>query len=300
MKIPFYKNGIKNSFCDGYVSIDRFVEANRNPKPSIAKLLSNIKKASADDDKKLKTQLKEKLIFFTPSVIIPLEERRKYGNIESFTGMAQLDFDGLDVEKAIEFKEFLFENYKEFYCVYLSPSKKGVKGIMRIPICKEVKEYQDYYRAIEEEFETYDGFDPAPKNAVLPLYISHDVFIRYRKNAKVWSIKKEVVQDLRELYPIPRKQYKPLKSNDKNKNRAINTVRKMINGIIDSPGHYQLRSACLIFGTRVGYGYVDYYEAKQELENLCRSNSYLSKGLEGYIITANWGLENGLKTPKPY
>ena len=219
MKIPFYKNGIKNSFCDGYVSIDRFVEANRNPKPSIAKLLSDIKKASADNDKKLKTQLKEKLIFFTPSVIIPLEERRKYGNIESFTGMAQLDFDGLDVEKAIEFKEFLFENYKEFYCVYLSPSKKGVKGIMRIPICKEVKEYQDYYRAIEEEFETYDGFDPAPKNAVLPLYISHDVFIRYRENAKVWSIKKEVAQDLRELYPIPRKQYKPLKSNDKNDKR---------------------------------------------------------------------------------
>ena len=171
---------------------------------------------------------------------------------------------------------------------------------MRIPICKDVKEYQDYYRAIEEEFETYDGFDPAPKNAVLPLYISHDVFIRYRENAKVWSIKKEVVQDLRELYPIPRKQYKPLKSNDKNKNRAINTVRKMINGIIDSPGHFQLRSASLIFGTRVGYGYVDYYEAKQELENLCRANSYLSKGLEGYIITANWGLENGLKTPKPY
>jgi len=211
-----------------------------------------------------------------------------------------LDFDDIDKELAIDLKGYLFDNYKQIYTSYLSPSKKGVKAIIRIPICKSVDEFQDYYRAITEEFEVYDGFDPSPKNAVLPLFLSHDKFLRSRKDAKIWDIKKTKKTDLREKYPIPQKPYISSKKNDKKKARAINTLRKMINGIVDSPGHYQLRSACLIFGTRVGFGYVDYYEALSEIEHLVRTNNYLSKGVDNYLKTAKWALEEGIKTPKPY
>ena len=300
IKFPYYLEGIKNSYADGYISIGKFVEKNANTNSKQSLLLDKIKLASEKGDKKLKTDLKEKLVFFTPSVIIKKGSSRKYDNIETFTGLAQLDFDGLETTSAIEFKEFLFETYSELYTVYLSPSKKGVKALINIPISKDVSEFQDYYRAIQEEFEIYDGFDPAPKNAVLPLYLSNDVFIRYRENPKLWNVKKEVKKDLRELYPIPFKPYKSLKSNDKNKNRAINTVRKAINSIVDSPGHYQLRSACLIFGTRVGAGYVDYYEAIAEVSDLVSNNRYLAKGTNGYIKTATWAIDSGKLTPKTY
>ena len=300
MKIPFYKDGIKNSYCDGYIDMDRFILANKRPKKQQSDLLKQINQASLDGDKELKVQLKNKLIFYTPSIVIPLGERRRYDNIEEFNGVAQLDFDGLDLDSAVDFKAFIFDNYKELYCAYLSPSKKGVKALIRIPVVKNVQEYQDYYRAIEEEFEIYNGFDPAPKNAVLPLFLSEDVFIRYREEPEVWRIKKHEEVDLREVFPIPRKPYRALKSNEKNKARAINTVRKAINSIVSSPGHYQLRSACLIFGTRVGYGYVDHSEAIAEVEALVKANHYLSKGVSGYLKTAHWGVEEGIKTPKGY
>jgi hypothetical protein len=56
----------------------------------------------------------------------------------------------------------------------------------------------------------------------------------------------------------------------------------------------------LIFGTRVGAGYVDRYEAENELISLVQQNRYLSKGLSGYLTTAKWGLNEGVKTPSYY
>jgi len=70
--------------------------------------------------------------------------------------------------------------------------------------------------------------------------------------------------------------------------------------ITASPGHYQLRSACLVFGTRVGAGYVDKYNALEEVEHLVGQNAYLSKGLKGYRETAKWGVNEGCKTPNYY
>lgn len=299
-KIPIYRDGITSSKCIGYIDIKEFIEQNRSPDKDQKDILSAIQKASMSGDKELKVSLKETLKFFTPAVVIPIGETRRYDNIESFNGLAQLDFDNLEKETAIEFKEFLFENYSQIYCAYLSPSKKGVKALIKIPIVKTVTEFQDYYRGIEKEFEIYDGFDSSPKNAVLPLFLSDDVFIRYRENPTVWDIKEEKDVDLREQYPMPQKPYKKTKSNDRNRDRAINTLRKRINSIVDSPGHYQLRSACIVFGTRVGAGYVPYYEAETEIENLVRSNLYLSKGVENYLKTAFWSYKEGLKTPKSY
>ena len=40
--------------------------------------------------------------------------------------------------------------------------------------------------------------------------------------------------------------------------------------------------------------------AEQEVDNLVKQNSYLSKGLSGYLTTANWALKEGIKTPNYY
>ena len=293
IKFQYYSGNIYSNEPKGMLSLGAFIETHRSPKVSTVSVIEMIREANAKGDIKLKKSLKEKGLFFvTPAVVV--EGTRKYEDILEFTGVAQIDFDGID--NAYELKDYLFKSYREFFCVYVSPSG-GVKGLIRIPICKDVAQFQDYYRALEEEFETLDGFDPAPKNAVLPLFISYDYFILSRDNPKVWTKKKKEETSYHKMYPLPPMPYQA--GNSKQKKRAINTIKKMINSIVNN-GHPQLRSACLILGTRVGAGYIDYSDASAEIEYLIKSNHYLSKGVTGYLTTAQWALKQGVKTPKYY
>jgi hypothetical protein len=257
---------------------------------------------------KLKAELKmNNLYSFTVSA--QFNGSRKYDNIKEFNPLAQLDFDGLTNEEAVTFRDYIFTQYPQVVCSYLSPSRCGVKVLLRIPkisldkgIPEGIKEYKDYYRAIEAEFSNFKGFDNSPKNLVLPLFISHDSDMSYRHfdNASIWDLKEFVKEPTHLKYPLPFNPYKKLKANDKHELRAIRTFRKAVSGIVDSPGHSQLRSACLIFGTRVGAGYVGMINAEQEVDDLVKRNSYLSKGLSGYLTTANWALKEGIKTPNYY
>lgn len=294
-KFQYYLGGIKSNVPAGTVDLETFLARHENPSDKVFSLLEKIALASEKGDKKEKVRLKEKLPFVTPAVLVA--GLRRYDNIETFTGLTQIDFDGVD--NASDLKHYLFETYPHFRAVYSSPSLKGVKGLMRIPICKSVDEYQDYYRAIEEEFEGIYGFDPAPKNAVLPLFFSYDYFLLQRPDPEIWSDKKEKEKSFHQEYPLPPAPYNPSKANEKNRNRAINTFKKMVGNIVDN-GHPQLRSASLILGTRVGAGYLPRYEAEQLAEYCINSSRYLQKGIKGYTKTAFWGIEEGLRTPKYY
>ena len=321
LKFQYYDGDIKKSKPKGLVSLDKFIEKHAKPSDKLLGVFAQIEEATNNGDMKLKAELKMRnLFYFTPSAIFgdgaiktrngkEYKSYRCYENIIELNPLAQLDFDGLTTEEAVSIKNYLFEQYEQVVCAYLSPSRKGVKLLLRIPkielkenVKDSVSEYKDYYRAIESEFSSYKGFDPAPKNLVLPLFISYDSDILYRnfKDTKEWDIKEVVEEPLYQKYPLPFKPYKKLKSNDKNELRAIRTVRKYISGIVTAPGHYQLRTACLIFGTRVGAGYVDRFEAEREIESLVRNNRYLAKGVDGYLTTAKWSLNEGIKTPNYY
>jgi hypothetical protein len=295
IKLQYYLGGVKVNQPTGLVDLETFLERTENPSDKISKLFSLIAEASEKGDKKRKAELKAQLPFVTPAVTV--KKYRRYEDIVSFTGLTQIDFDGID--NASDLKHHLFQEFPQFLTVYTSPSLKGVKGLMRIPICKSVEEYQDYYRAIQETFEGYYGFDPAPKNAVLPLFLSWDEFLLKRDSPTVWDKKKVEEKSFHQLYPLAPRPYNPSRANDKNRSRAINTFRKMVNQIVDN-GHPQLRSASLILGTRVGAGYVPRFEAEQEAETAIRNSRYLAKGIKGYTTTAKWAIEEGIKTPKFY
>jgi len=192
IKLQYYIGGIFENKPKGMVDLETFIASHFNPKVSTIQLVDSIRLEGLKGDKKAKNALKEKLPFIVPPVIV--SGRRQYSDIVSFTGICQLDFDG--VTEPFELKEYLFNKYEQFYCVYVSPSG-GVKGLMKIPICKDVEEYQEYYQGIIDEFECIDGFDPAPKNAVLPLFVSYDYFLLNRKNPSTWTKKGKVGYSLK-------------------------------------------------------------------------------------------------------
>ena len=295
-EFQYYLGGVKSNIPSGMVSLETFIESHLSPKVSTLKLLEMIAEASSKGDKFAKTRLKEKLPFVTPSVVV--DGFRRYDNIQGFTGIAQIDFD--DIDDAVALRHYIFEKYKSCICCYVSPSGKGVKGLVRIPVVKSVAEFQEYYDAISEEFEQVDGFDPSPRNAVLPLFWSYDYFMLYRADPDIWEKRGRRDRPKTNPIPLPRVPYRQTKKNDRDGLRALRTYRKAIRGILASPGHPRVRGACIILGTRVGAGYLDERLARETMEYEIYQNAYLQKGLKGYLKTAEWAFWEGLKQPRFY
>ena len=299
IKFQYYTGGVYKSKPLGFVSVEQFVLTHTNLSDKLKLIFERIASAK---NKKEKSKLKEQLPFYTPSAIF--KELRRYSNLIEFTGLTQLDFD--NVERSVALKDYLFKTYPQITCSYLSPSRKGVKALIRIPISKNLNEFREYYAGLIQEFEGIDGFDSSPKNAALPLFLSDDKDILYRNNPTVWSRKGKVKKDI-DFTNLNDDILKTQQFKDEGYGSAGYYERitkeifiKKINNITGEPGHPRLLSACLILGSRVGAGYVNYNDALALAEWEIKSNAYLQKGLAGYLKTAKWALDNGYANPKFY
>ena len=84
----FYPANVKITKPLGKVTIEQFIEANRNPKESVRELFKKIQVA---DDKE-RQELKQQLFYFTPCIYTD-GLGRSYSNITSFSGLLCLEFD---------------------------------------------------------------------------------------------------------------------------------------------------------------------------------------------------------------
>lgn len=298
-QFPYYSSNIKSSKVLGFASLGSFIKAHKNPKKKIKDIIDKAQLAAKNGDLKLKNELKSKLYSFTPAVVIAVGKKRRYDNIVGFTGFIQLDFDKIpNKEMALLIKHELFNSYPQIICAYISPSGLGVKCLMRIKIVGCIKEFKLIYNAIEREMEQFSYFDTAVKNAVLPLYLSYDLDILYRENPTVWV--EEYDKPVHFQAPVD---FVPstFTSNQEKYfyDKTVRIVTDKINQINDN-GHPQLRDAALCLGTRVGAGYIGRNEAESILTNLINSNSYLQKGLSGYIKTGLTRIEIGSRNPQEY
>jgi len=156
-----------------------------------------------------------------------------------------------------------------------------------------IGKFKAMHKAIEIDFEEYGYFDSATKNPILPLFASYDKNLLFRNwnEVKVWSKERHVSEKYNNLDGGGNFKYDP------NENKATEMVVDAINSIVDN-GHPQVRTASLILGSRVGAGYISRNDAYALMENLIKSNAYLQKGLNNYIKTSVWGIDQGINNPK--
>ena len=280
----YYDADIKSSTPLGNVTLDYFINAIRNPKIDIKHIFERIRIAEEVGDMATKQALKSKLYSFTPCVYV--QGARKYENIKHWTGLLVLDFDHLEVDYAVEFKSYLFDEYKFIIAAWLSASRHGVRALVKIPQAKSVEEFKQYFAAIERHLNCYNGFDKAPKNCILPLFFSYDAEILYRDNVQTWD--KKYIEPI----PPPVKQYI---INDKT-SAVERIIAKKINIIVDS-GHPQLRAAAYLLGGYVGGGHIDHSDAVSIIHNLIESNAYLSQKASIYKKTAVQMINKGVNQP---
>jgi hypothetical protein len=283
--VPYYSGNIKDSHPIGLVKIKRVCDGIKNPKPQNVELIELIRNAK---DEAVKAELKTHLYSFTPCAIA--QNARRYDNITEFTGILALDFDKLpNRQYAEEFKVALFSTYEFIFAAWLSSSGKGCRALVRIPYVKTVSEFKEHYNAIERLMSSYDGYDRAPKNCILPMFYSIDTNLLWRENPDTWEEKYVIPK------PEPAKQYHSVTTNDKAyliERFAKTAIDKIVNN-----GHPQLRAISYAVGGYVAAGYISEGDAVGIMENLIDSNAYLSIKPAVYKRTAGEMIRKGQNEP---
>jgi hypothetical protein len=283
----YYASDIKKSSPLGSVSMIRMLHGIANPNDRMKDILEKITYYSKIKDEENRSHYKKMLYSFTPAVRV--EGRRCYSDIVEFTGLAPMDFDKFKSEdEAMEFKHDFFHGFTSVIACWLSSSKLGVRALVRIPVVFKIDDYKAHYHALLKDFEEYKNMDSAPKNCVLPLFLSYDPDILYSEEVDIYD--KKYFEPSHPKVP----QYRI--SNPDSKVEKI--ISSAMNKIMDN-GHPQLRAISYALGGYVGQGYISESEAKNLIERLIESNQYLSSGIRSkpYVKTAHQFIEKGKNEP---
>lgn len=285
-----YRQPITNIRPKKLTTIDVFLSYIEHPPRSIIIVFDQIAAAEAADNKELKAELKQNnLYYFTPCVIV--HPKRRYEFIKQFTGLLVLDFDHID--NARDFKYFLFEEYKSIIAAWISPSKRGVKCLVKIPVVVTVDEFKEYYYGIAAEMDVFAGFDSSGQNAVLPLFQSYDPDLLSRNDFYTWTTKGTKRGD---FTAAPSNPVSNIDRTDKDKQTIIKMINTGFVHVTDY-GHPPLRSLCIAIGGYIASGYIDEYEALQLINYEIETHPYLKKGISGYKKTAHWAIKTGQNKP---
>jgi len=291
-KFQYYPSDIRITVPAGIISLGDYLKAIKFPKPETLKIFKEIEKASAEGNTKLKAELKAKTYYFTPCIFTD-GRGRSYENIESWTGLAIIDVDNLDTEFAKELKEFIFYTYPFVIATFLSASKKGVKAIVRIPICETVEQFKSYFYGLMVEFQDFKNMDFSAKNCSLANYLTYDQELLYRLDATVFT-KKGIQLDEFKVFDG---EIVPLENVSEDDVIEVKTLlRKMFEKITDA-GHLTVRSASLLAGGLISSGYMGYDEMKDYLFELIEDTPYLHKSLRTYKTTCVQMLAKGMLSP---
>lgn len=297
IKFQFYRANIESRLPIGEINLYDYLFAIKNPKLEIVQIFQEIEKASLAGDKKLKAELKSKTYYFTPCIYTD-SQGRSYENIKSWTGIMLIDVDNLEVEYAKELKQHLFETYPFVVASFLSASKKGVKALVRIPVCKSVDEFKGYFYGLMDEFQNYIGIDQSSKNCALPNYLTYDKDLLYRIDATIWD-KKGIQLDEFKVFEGDIEQVENVSEED------VIGIKRMIRNMmlridIEQTAHVICRSSSLLLGGYVGAGYLDFEEAKEYLFSLVDELEYCQKSPKTYKQTIVQMLTKGATAPLIY
>lgn len=278
----------------GNITLRHFIEAHKDPKPAIKAVFNKIALAEVDGNKELKGMLKQNnLFYFNPCVILD-GKGRSYENIAGYTGVLVLDFDHID--NAIEFRDSMFHRFECVIAAYVSPSQRGVKFLIRIPVVETVDEFKEYFYGLSVTMEKFPGFDGTAQNPVLPLFLSWDEGILYREDAKVWDVKGEKISE----FPTEvDEDFEPVDNvSELDVRRAYSKLKYILNkSETEQNGHGNVRAAGLLAGGYAAYGYFTIEEVEDFICKTIEEVPYLRGNLSGYCKTAKQMIERGKTRP---
>ena len=290
LQFQWYANGIKTIKPSGLISLRQLINAIVSPKSEMIEAFKLIQDAGAKGDKAEKDRLKaEKLFFTTPSAIFnPI---RNYDSIVSFLPFAVFEYD--DIPHAEELRDYIFERRKDCIFAFTSPSLTGTKFIFHIETPTSISHYKALWFGIAHDLDKFINLDLSNERCTQPLYNSYDPNAKFREDA-IQSTVKGYKENA--FVPFVGEIEIPEEVNEEDVEECLKLIGHLIRRISDS-GHNQVISSCF-----TASGFCAYYGIPTEdmwslIEDEIRSNSYLAKGVEGYIKTATTMFNKGLNFP---
>ena len=287
----FYPANVKITKPLGIVTLDQFIEANRNPKDHVKELFKKIQVAG----EKEKQELKQQLFYFTTCVNTN-GLGRSYSDITSFSGLLCLEFDKIP-DFAVHLRDWIFDNFEECVCAYVSPSGKGTKTLWKIPVVDSVDCFKEYFYGISYRFSKIVGYDPSSQNPILPLYLSWDENLRYRsyEEAKTWTIRGGKINEFKPFTGV----IEPIDEvSDKDLERIYRAIDQTFEKIErEQTAHFLLRNLSLWIGGICGYGYLSVEEACDYICSKVEDSTYCLKNKTGYCTTVRDFINKGSNAP---
>ena len=140
-----------------------------------------IKRIRSEKDKTTINELKQQL----PAICFSGRfTKRNDQSLVEHSGLVCLDFDAYKKKKdLLEAKENLSKD-KYIYSVFISPSGKGLKALVKIP--DDAENHKFYFNALGEHFNS-EHFDKTSKNVSRVCYESYDPLIYVNPNSSIWT-----------------------------------------------------------------------------------------------------------------
>ena len=174
--ITIFKN-IKNTSAPYHRDIG--VVLDRIKKGSSRELVESIR---TENDKTKRNLLKQQL----PSICFSGKfNQRSDKAIEFHSGYICLDFDGYDDDETMLTHKDSYADDDYVYSVFVSPSGKGLKVIVRIPPI--IENHVKYFNSLKDHFDS-EYFDVTSRNLSRVCYESYDADIIVNPESKVWDV----------------------------------------------------------------------------------------------------------------
>jgi hypothetical protein len=134
------------------------------------------------ETKEIEDKLKQKL----PCIVFggEFKERNKDGLI-NHSGLMVVDFDKYPSDEVMFDHLHELKKNKHFVSLFISPSGKGIKGVVSIPKCNKI-EHEKYFKEFNSHYQ-YDYFDKSNCNVDRVCFESYDEDIYINYNAEVYE-----------------------------------------------------------------------------------------------------------------
>lgn len=177
--VTIFKN-IRETETPFYRSIDAILLRIKE-----GKSMDLVKSIRSEKDKSERNELKKLL----PAICFSGEfTKRADKSIVNHSGFICLDFDNYEKVKEMQDDKLRLSKDKYVYSVFVSPSGKGLKVIVKIPA--DIDNHANYFISLEEYFDS-PYFDKTSKNIGRVCYESWDKNIYINRESEVWDKIKE-------------------------------------------------------------------------------------------------------------
>lgn len=291
LSFQWYKNGIKTIKPSGNITLRQLINSIISPKPEMIESFKLIQEAGARGDKAEKDRLKaERLFFTTPSAIF--DPIRNYESIKEFRPFGIFEYDNID--HCEELRDYIFEKRKDCIFAFSSPSKTGCKFVFLFgETPTSIEHYKQLWFGIAHDLDKFINLDLSNERCTQPLYNSYDPNAKFRGDA-VGSVVRGYKEN--SFVPFVGEIEIPEDVSEEDVEQCFNLISHLIDRIVDS-GHNQVVSSSFTASGLCAYYGINTDEMWSLIEDKIRSNDYLSKGVEGYLKTAQTMFNKGLNFP---